>query len=409
MVLTGTLYPSWGPILYALVPNAYDSIPIRLALGGSLAITVGLSYYFKWFQKNIANITYFVFALAYIHVYQLILKNDFHIAYAFGGFITIIIESICFIHLRALAYYCLVVTATVIVGTVLNPQINSIMYGVASLTLLPVCYVSVRNFVKMMQQLQKSKEELLDLSAAVQTLFLPADKSFKSDFYEVNGYYRAVDKCGGDWWKYTKTSDQNLRITVGDVMGHGPGSAMMTASVASYFRVLESQSQIGSSEILNKVNEQMTDFGKSQSSYLMTMLSLDFDFKTGILKAHFAGCPAPAIVKANGEVHYPMQAGTPLGSLDFQLGSVEYSLAEGDRVLIYTDGIVEAEKDKNQFGQRRLNKLIKDTRSLQPESALSKIIDSIDQFVGDFPQGDDYTMIVLDVKKISNRNQIKAS
>jgi sigma-B regulation protein RsbU (phosphoserine phosphatase) len=78
-------------------------------------------------------------------------------------------------------------------------------------------------------------------------------------------------------------------------------------------------------------------------------------------------------------------------------------------VLIYTDGIVEAEKNKIQFGQRRLNKLIKETQKLQPDKALARIMDCVDEFVGESPQGDDYTMIVLDVKKIKNSKQIKAS
>lgn len=409
MLIYGTLYPLWGPVLYALVPNAYDSLPLRFALGGSMFAFVGLSYRFRWVQKNLDKICYTILTIAYVHVYEMIWQNNIHLAYAFGGFVIIIMESICFINLRALTYYFATVVTTITIGTLLRPDMPTIMFGFASLSIVPVCYWSVQTLLKMMFRVKQSKEELLDLSAAVQSLFLPTDKLVMTDVFDMHGYYRAVDKCGGDWWKLTQFENNRIRVSLGDVMGHGPGSAMMTASVASYFKILESDPDKDSGEILKNVNDQMTDFGKTQSTYLMTMLVLDIDFQLGYLRAQFAGAPAPAIINSKGEVRYPIQAGTPLGTVDFQVGKVEFEIQQGDRLLLFTDGIIEAEKNNIQFGQRRLSKLIQDTKTFEGRQAVESIMESIDKFVGENPQNDDYTLIVLDIKKILKTAMVKSA
>jgi serine phosphatase RsbU (regulator of sigma subunit) len=91
----------------------------------------------------------------------------------------------------------------------------------------------------------------------------------------------------------------------------------------------------------------------------------------------------------------------PLGILeevDYQ--ETQLQLAPGDRVVFYTDGIVEAMNEQDEmFGFDRLTEVVQGAHSMSAESLLKEIIDRVNAFVGKAPQHDDLTIIVVSVDK----------
>jgi sigma-B regulation protein RsbU (phosphoserine phosphatase) len=83
----------------------------------------------------------------------------------------------------------------------------------------------------------------------------------------------------------------------------------------------------------------------------------------------------------------------------------ETTLKEGDCLFLYTDGVPEATDASNElYGTDRLEKVLKDNLSDDPETLLTHVREDVDGFVGEAPQFDDLTMLALRLHKLSNKN-----
>ncbi len=397
MVGYGVLYPLWGLILQHLIPNDFDSVAIRFVLGGGLLVSTALSYSNRWVQKHLDQLCYFFLTLGYIHVYYMVWNLDFQIAYTLGGFVMIPLETICFLNTVSLMIYFAVVGVCVLLGLFLKPELSSFMFALSTLSLIPIGFYSVNTLIKGMTQVHKSKEDLLNLTAAVQSLFLPPKNEIQEEFFEIHSYYKAMDQCGGDWWMFHQPIVDKLRIDVGDVTGHGPGAAMMTASVASYFKILQTQ-KLSPEAVLRQVNLQMTEAETVNAPHLMTMLSLEFDFRRNLVTAYFAGCPAPVLLRKNGSLEFLSGTGSPLGSKDFNVGSLQETFSEGDRIIIFTDGVTEAKRKNVEFGQRRLKQTLEKTKEVSSKQTVQKLVGTVQSFVENEPLQDDLTIVVIEIK-----------
>ncbi len=91
----------------------------------------------------------------------------------------------------------------------------------------------------------------------------------------------------------------------------------------------------------------------------------------------------------------------PLGVLeDVDYQETQLELTPGDRVILYTDGIVEAMNEKNEmFGFDRLLDMVQEARSMTAEALLKEILDKVDEFAGGAAQHDDLTVIVVSVEE----------
>lgn len=90
----------------------------------------------------------------------------------------------------------------------------------------------------------------------------------------------------------------------------------------------------------------------------------------------------------------------PLGILeDAEYQETRLKLAPGDKVIFYTDGIVEAmNKQEEMFGFERLLEVVKKARSISADSLLKEVIDRVNEFAGGAAQHDDLTVIVVSVE-----------
>jgi serine phosphatase RsbU (regulator of sigma subunit) len=174
---------------------------------------------------------------------------------------------------------------------------------------------------------------------------------------------------------------------------------MLTASVASYFKILQAQKSLGPESVLQQVNSQMTQNGSESAPHLMTMLSLELDFASNTLRACFAGAPAPAILRKSGEVHFLSGTGAPLGSIDFTVETVKESFNPGDRIIVFTDGITEARKKNMDYGLRRLKQSILKTKQLPLKQSVAEIIKDVNVFVEHESLRDDLTLVVIEIKE----------
>jgi ligand-binding sensor domain-containing protein/serine phosphatase RsbU (regulator of sigma subunit) len=268
--------------------------------------------------------------------------------------------------------------------------------AVALLLLLSIYRLHSRRLARIERSLRYSAMERdLELTAAVQTGFLPKDDRIVAEDLVLKGFYRPASTCSGDWWWYELSDENEHLILVGDVTGHGAGPAMVTAAVASAFRVQRDVNENGGlSRRLHAVNQEVLRVANGE--YQMALTAIRIDGLSGTMTAYSAG-GVPAILVADGATPSVMLCrGTPLGTESFVLGETTRAVTPGTRIFISTDGVIECEMNQGRrFGMRRLIKVLERTSALDVDEAVAALSEEVTAAaVG--PQEDDWTFMVAD-------------
>lgn len=238
-------------------------------------------------------------------------------------------------------------------------------------------------------------ERDLALTGAVQTGFLPEYNEIPDGPVQLFGFYRGADACSGDWWWHETLGDRHI-ILVGDVTGHGPGPAMVTAAVASAFRTLVAAGFGDLRQALEVLHSNVLAVAKGK--YTMTMAALELDEATGQWHLLSAGAPPMISLSREGKHRVLFCAGTPLGSEGtFEPGELTGQLQPNERVLLYTDGIPEITMPSGQtLGMRRFAQLYERTRPQGLRDAAATIVQHADESNRGKPQDDDWTFTIVE-------------
>ena len=239
-------------------------------------------------------------------------------------------------------------------------------------------------------------ERDLELSGAVQTGFLPEMNEIATNRVDIYGFYRPADACGGDWWWHEPLMGGRHIVMVGDVTGHGPGPAMVTAAVATAFRVLIENGLDDPEQGLHLLNREVLRVAKGK--YHMTMAALEINETTGRWVLYNAGAPPILSLSQQGKHRVHFCPGSPLGTEHgFEIGRVEGQLQPTERILIYTDGIPEILlPNGNVLGMRRFAQIYEKTRPQPLRDVAGTILAHADQTRGNQPQLDDWTFALLE-------------
>ncbi len=241
-------------------------------------------------------------------------------------------------------------------------------------------------------------ERDLELTGAVQSGFLPEFNEINTNRVNLYGFYRAADACSGDWWWHQMLPNGKHIVMVGDVTGHGPGPAMVTAAVATAFRVLINNGLSDIKHALVLLNEVVLSVAKNK--YHMTMAAFEIDEATGVWQFHSAGSPPILSIGSTGKHRVHFSAGTPLGteSGSFETGLVEGRFEPTDRMLLYTDGIPEITlQNGNVLGMRRFAQMFERTKSQTLKQAASSIVEQADATQPNrAQQADDWTFTIVE-------------
>ncbi|HZX21846.1 MAG TPA: SpoIIE family protein phosphatase, partial [Clostridia bacterium] len=211
-----------------------------------------------------------------------------------------------------------------------------------------------------LQIIKKQKRELerdLNLAAKIQEALIP--KSFGDIPNCLFNYtFQPSGRVGGDIFDVFMLDDDNVGIYMLDVMGHGVASSML-AVILSETLILD----VGrGSPLKRKINEppyyeivtplevisylnERFPFGRY--SHYFTIFYMVLNVKTGVMKYVRAGHPAPLLVKGTKEITELDAYGTPVG-FEFNERHEEKTvcLDSGDRLIIYTDGLMEIKDEK---------------------------------------------------------------
>jgi serine phosphatase RsbU (regulator of sigma subunit) len=172
---------------------------------------------------------------------------------------------------------------------------------------------------------------------------------------EVGAVYESSARLelGGDLYDYLVLEDGRLAVALGDVTGHGVDAAADMAMAKFVFRSLV-RDQPDPGALLARVNDVICR--EVAPGKFVTMLSLTYDPATGELACASAGHPAPRIIDAGGEVSPLAVAGLALGVDPGQRYAVaRRRLEPGSVAVLFTDGVIEARRDGDLYGEQRLD------------------------------------------------------
>ena len=245
-------------------------------------------------------------------------------------------------------------------------------------------------------------EKDLAVTAAVQALILPKASSIRTEHWSLASFHRPATISGGDWWWYEAQADGGVIVLVGDVTGHGAGSAMVTAIVAGCYEAIRLHADDQSLPFrLGAIDSMLTKLSAGQ--YWMTMGGLHLEPKTGALSWWNAAGTPMVYMHADGSIDILHAAGAPLGMGTPSFGHKTATLHGGERLLMITDGIIEMQtRSKRVLGMRGLIKMLEATRGKSIEDARAQLVQALDRARGEALQDDDITFVLIDLPRPSS-------
>jgi serine phosphatase RsbU (regulator of sigma subunit) len=196
---------------------------------------------------------------------------------------------------------------------------------------------------------------------------------------------------GGDVYDFLELDDGRLAVVLGDVTGHGIAATADMAMAKFVFRSL-AREHPAPSDFLAHANEVVV--GEIALGKFITMTYVTVD-RSGRVVAASAGHPPPRVLLPDGSVEVLECGGLALGIDGGQAyGEVERQLTDGDTVVLYTDGVVEARSDSELFGVERLDEVLAASAGRSAQQIADAVVAASRAFAGD-ALPDDCAVVVI--------------
>ena len=250
-------------------------------------------------------------------------------------------------------------------------------------------YVAARQTMERDQQLNAIQKEL-EVARRIQLSILPAEFP-RSENFRVAARYIPMTAVAGDFYDFIVADDKQAGLLIADVSGHGVPAALI-ASMVKLAATSQRAQAADPSSFLAGMNSAL--LGNTQNQFV-TAAYVHLDSEARELRYSAAGHP-PMLLLRQGNVREIEENGLILAAFDFaKYSNAAYGLEPGDRLLLYTDGILEATDASGKFfGKDSLSNLLRQTSGLTPSEVADRIIASVGQWA--VSQDDDLTVLVCD-------------
>lgn len=257
--------------------------------------------------------------------------------------------------------------------------------------LVALGYVAARQTLQRDQQLSEIQKEL-EVAKRMQLSILPGAFPDSANF-RVAARYVPMTSVAGDFYDFIVADERQAGLLIADVSGHGVPAALI-ASMVKMAATSQRANAADPARLLAGMNDALR--GNTQEQFV-TAAYVYLDSVSGTLQYSAAGHP-PMLLLRHGEVQEIAENGLILASFEFAAyTNVALALEAGDRLLLYTDGIVEAANALGEsFGQDGLSTVLRETGGLAPAAASDRIISSVQGWSA--LQDDDLTVLICDYR-----------
>jgi sigma-B regulation protein RsbU (phosphoserine phosphatase) len=226
---------------------------------------------------------------------------------------------------------------------------------------------------------ERRRKSELEIAANVQQQLFP-HQQHRLATIDYAGHCVAAREVGGDYYDFLDAGDRFVGFVLGDVSGKGVPAALLMANLQACFRSQEPQALLQPAHVLETVNRHF--FDSTTAERFATLFFGIYDDRTRGLRYVNCGHVAPLLLRASGELETLDPTATPIGAFrHWSCTEREVCLRPGDTLLIYSDGVTEAEAPSGEdFGEERLVRCLRDSHGQPPRSLVHCIVESVSEF-----------------------------
>jgi len=244
------------------------------------------------------------------------------------------------------------------------------------------------------EERQKEKiEEELNVARTIQQSLLPRQLPTKG-WFRACGSSLASHQVGGDYFDVVAVSESCWAAVVADVSGKGVSSALLASLLQGAFLTASDAPDQMATQVqrINRFLNERTEGGKYATIFYCLLDN------GGRLHYINAGQCAPILLSKDGRYEYLETTGVPVGLLLHADFAVEKrQLTPGDRLVIYSDGVTEAQNARNEFfGRKRLREIAVSHAADSGAALHDAVLGAVKAFVDSAPQADDITLVVIE-------------
>lgn len=243
----------------------------------------------------------------------------------------------------------------------------------------------------------RTKKEMIDhelqLAQHIQMSIMPSSMPELSGV-KFASIYTPMDMLGGDFYNFIRLRErEKIGIFLSDVSGHGVPAALITGMLKA---LIESSggARTKTDEFLKFINNNI--YEQTDGNFITAFYAI-YDADSGILQYSRAGHTIPILLNESG-ITMLESKGRLLGVLDsIQLESKSIKLKPGDKILFYTDGLIESFNDKKEMFAIYLNDIILANLNSNIDVMINNIYNELKVFSGGKGFADDVLMIGMEI------------
>lgn len=236
-------------------------------------------------------------------------------------------------------------------------------------------------------------EKELAIAREIQLSFLPKAAPDIPGF-DLAGTALPHAEVGGDYYDFINVSQNRIGLAIADVSGKGIPAALLMAGFRMSL-LAEIRNEFAIRAIMRKVNSLLHE--STERHKFVTAFYGVLDYRNKVLIFSNAGHNPPMLMRAGGGVEFLMEGGVALGVLpDALFEERPIALMPGDLLLLYTDGVSEAENvDGEQFGRDRIEESLRERMTRSAQDIVDGLVEDVREFAGEQGQTDDLTLMVV--------------
>jgi len=213
---------------------------------------------------------------------------------------------------------------------------------------------------------------------------------------DVHALLEPAKEVGGDLYNFSMIDEHRLFFVIGDVSGKGVPAALFMAMASTLFKAAAMTAK-DAAALMARVNAELVR--DNAANLFVTAMCGVLDLRDGSVEYSDAGHDAPFLLRADGTIErLAKPEGMALGVWDeAEFETAQVRLAPGDALVLFTDGVSEATTAEDElFGIERIETTLAELRDdLSARRIALALTDAVNRFVGDAPQFDDITILVV--------------
>lgn len=252
--------------------------------------------------------------------------------------------------------------------------------------------LSIENARLLHAAIEKERlDKELQVAAEIQNLLIPQTLP-ESSFLEIAAEYIPCKEVGGDFYDVIKLDENRFIFVIADVSGKGIPGAMVVSNMQATLRAfLEYSNDLV--PVVTKLNE--TTIRQTTSDRYITFFIGLYDHTASSFTYINAGHNPPLLISGESNIQELKTGGIFIGFMPWEYEIETVFFNPGDRLIMYTDGLVEAMNEKEEeFEMTRLKKTIKASAQLSCDQLKEEIFNRVHDHIGPNPLEDDFTLLI---------------